>query len=570
MLEPRIYRAAFVPALLAVVLTMFSFESRPRPVPQGLAADVLFDGNQAAVLANRIASEAPDRRAGTPGDRATAALVADTFAARGFAGGGGSRPVVQRFSHAGDQLVNVIGRRAGSSRRQIVIVAARDAAVVPDVPGTAADTAALMQLARVFQGRPSRKTLVLASVDGSNLGQVGARELVAELPKPELVDAILVISDLGSRTSDGSLLQAWSNNSTRAGIGLQRTVANSIRQELGVSVGGTGAFGQLARLSFPIGVGDQGVLLENGYDAVRISGSGELPPDGNGPPEALEPDSLGSLGRATLRTITALDEGSRPEHGPESYIQAVSQVLPGWVLSLLAGTLLLPVLVASVDAFARARRRHLDVLRWLRWLGAWVAPFLAALALAQFLALVGATPSPPPAPVPPEVLPLDAAALGVLAGVAVGMGLAFFLARWLAARPDRELESEPDLAAGVALGLTVAAGSLLLWLVNPFAGLLVVPAAHLWMLLALTRPLPGRRVRIALIAVGLAPGALVAIYYMFALSLNPLSGLWYLLMLVTGHSVGLLTSLIACVMLAAACATVETALRWPENDEGAS
>lgn len=564
MIEPRIYRAAFVPALLAVVLTMFSFESRPRPVPQGLAADVLFDGNQAADLANRIAAEEPDRRAGTRGDRATAALVADAFAARGFGGGESARPVVQRFTHAGDQLVNVIGRRAGSSRRQIVIVAARDAAVVPDVPGTAADTAALMQLARVFQGRPSRKTLVLASVDGSNLGQVGARELVAELPRPDLVDAILVISDLGARTNDGSFLQAWSNDATRAGIGLQRTVADSIRQELGSPVGGTGTLGQLARLSFPIGIGDQGVLLEKGYDAVRISGSGELPPDGNGPPEALEPDRLGSLGRATLRTITALDEGARPEHGPESYIQAVSQVLPGWVLSLLAGTLLLPVLVASVDAFARARRRHVDVLRWFRWLGAWVAPFLAALALAQFLALVGATPSPPPAPVPPAVLPLDSAALAVLAGVAVGMALAFVAARWLAVRPDRELEGEPDLGAGVALGLTIAAGSLLLWLVNPFAGLLVVPAAHLWMLLALTRPLPGRRVRFALIAVGLTPPLLVAIYYMFALSVDPLSGVWYLLMLVTGHSVGLLTSLIACVMLAAACATIETALRWPD------
>jgi len=563
-IEPRIYRAAFVPALLALVLTMFSFESRPRPVPQGLAADVLFDGNQAADLASRIASEEPDRRAGTRGDRATAALVADALAVRGFRRGAGARPVVQRFSHAGDQLVNVIGRRAGSSRRQIVIVAARDAAVVPDVPGTAADTAALMQLARVFQGRPSRKTLVLASVDGSNLGQVGARELVAELPTPDLVDAILVISELGVRTNDGSLLQTWSNDSTRAGIGLQRTVADSIRQELGSAVGGTGTFGQLARLSFPIGIGDQGVLLEEGYDAVRISGSGELPPDGNGPPEALEPDRLGSLGRATLRTITALDEGPRPEHGPESYIQAVSQVLPGWVLSLLAGTLLLPVLVASVDAFARARRRHVDVLRWFRWIGAWMAPFLAALALAQFLAAVDATPSPPPAPVPPEVLPLDSAALGVLAGVAVGMVLAFFLARWLAVRPDRELEGEPDLGAGVALGLTIAAGSLLLWLMNPFAGLLVVPAAHLWMLLALTRPLPGRRVRIALIAVGLTPALLVAIYYMFALSLDPLSGIWYLLMLVTGHSVGLLTSVIACVMLAAACATVETALRWPD------
>ena len=306
------------------------------------------------------------------------------------------------------------------------------------------------------------------------------------------------------------------------------------------------------------------MLLDSGYDAVRISGSGELPPEGNGPPEAIDPDRLGGLGRATLRTLTALDEGPRPQHGPKSYIQAVSQVLPGWVLSLLAGSLLLPVLVASVDAFARARRRHVDVLRWLRWLGAWVAPFLAALAVAQLLALFDATPSPPAAPVPPDELPLDGPALGVLAGVLVAMVLAFLLARWLAARPDPELEQTPDLGAGVALGLAIAAGSILLWLVNPYAGLLVVPAAHLWMLLALTRPLPGRRVRLALIALGLAPAVLVAVYYMFALNVDPLSGLWYLLMLVTGQSVSLVTSLIGCLMLAAACATVETALRWPD------
>jgi len=44
--EPRVYRAAFIPALLVVVLTMFSLQGRPRPLPQGLAADVLFDGRE--------------------------------------------------------------------------------------------------------------------------------------------------------------------------------------------------------------------------------------------------------------------------------------------------------------------------------------------------------------------------------------------------------------------------------------------------------------------------------------------------------------------------------------------
>src|SRR5215203_4368468 len=547
---------------------MFSFESRPRPLPQGLAADVLFDGNEAAELAARIAADAPDRRAGSRGDRTTAMLVADTFVARGFGGGAGFRPVVQRFTHAGHELVNVIGLRAGRSRRQIVIVAARDAATVPDAPGSAADTAALMQLARVFQGRPSQKTLLLASVDGSNLGEVGATELIRDLPTPDLVDAVLVISHLGSHTSRGSLLQAWSNDASRAGIGLQRTAANSIRQEVGSSAGGSGAFGQFARLSFPVGIGAQGVLLEAGYDAVRISGSGELPPEGDGPVEAIDEDRLGMLGRATLRTLTAVDQGGRPQHGPESYVQAVSQVLPGWVISLLAGALLLPVLVASVDAFARARRRQVDVLRWLRWVAAWVAPFLAALALAQLLALVGATPTPPPAPVAPRVLPLDGAALAVLVGVVAAMALAFFLARWLAVRPDAELREPVEPGAGVALALAIAASALLLWLVNPFAGLLAVPAAHLWMLTVVTRPAPRRRLRAVLIGLGVAPAVLVAIYFLFALKLDPLHGAWYLLMLVTGHSVGIMLALIGCLMLAAACATSEIAWRSPDEHEG--
>jgi hypothetical protein len=546
---------------------MFSFESRPRALPQGLAADVLFDGAQAADLATRIATDSPDRRAGTRGDLATADLVADAFAARGFSGGRGDQPHVQRFTHAGHDLVNVIGLRAGSSRRAIVIVAARDAGTIPDAPGSAADTAALMQLARVYQGRPSRKTLVLASVDGSDLGEVGTRELISDLPPPESVDAVLVMSDLGARSSSGSLLQAWSNDSRRAGIGLQRTVATSIAEEVGGSAGSSGAFGQFARLSFPIGIGAQGVLLEEGYDAVRISGSGELPPDGDGPVEAIDEDRLGMLGRATLRTLSAVDQGPRPEHGPESYVLAVSQVLPGWVISLLAGALLLPVLVASVDAFARARRRQVDVLRWLRWVAAWVAPFLAALALAQFLALVGATPTPPPAPVAPSLLPLDGAALAVLAGVAAAMVLAFFLARWLAARPDAELRDPVEPGAGVALALAIAAGSVLLWIVNPFACLLVVPAAHLWMLTVLTRPAPPRRLRAVLIGLGVAPALLVAIYFMFALNLDPLHGAWYLLMLVTGQSVGIVLALISCLMLAAACGTAEVAWRLPDDDE---
>jgi hypothetical protein len=562
MIEPRVYRAAFVPALLALVLTMFSLQSRPGPLGQGLAADVLFDGRLAATSAATIASDEPDRRPGRPGDLRTADVVETQLEARGF------RASHRDFTHAGRSLRNVIGRRAGRSRRQIVVVAARDAGVVPDATGSAADTAALLELARVFEGRPTEKTLVLASVDGSNLGEVGTTALLDELPSPDLVDGLLVISDLGSATRRGPIVQAWSGDSRRSSIGLTRTVVESLRQEVEAGLGGSGALGQLARLSFPIGIGPQGPLIESGYGTVRISGSGELPPAGNGPPETIDEDTIGALGRATLRTVTALDQGGRPEYGPESYVTAASQVMAGWVLALLGGTLLLPVFVAAVDAFARARRRDIEVLVWLRWLGTWVAPFLAGLAVAEVLALTGATPVPPPEPVAPAQLPLDGPALGVLGGVAAAMLLAWLLARFLAGRPESSPVTPEGPGAAVAVVLVLSVASLALWLVNPYAGLLVVPAAHLWMLAVLSSAQPRRRVRALLLALGALPVVLVAVYYLLALSMNPLSGAWYLLMLVTGHSVTLATSLIGCLMLGILGAAAELVARSPARPGG--
>jgi hypothetical protein len=549
-IEPRLYRAAFIPALVATILAMFSLEARPRPLPQGLAADVLFDGNIAAGSARAIATAAPDRRPGTRGDLATASRVAGTLAARGFS--------VERvrFSHDDKQLVNVVGRRSGKSRRQIVVVAPRDAAAVPDVPGSAGDTAALLELARVFEGRPSQKTLVLASVDGSTLGESGASQLADRLGDPGLVDGVLVMSDLGAKRRKGGAIVPWSNGSERAGIALQRTAAASLREELNEPAGSTSVSGQLARLAFPIGIGAQGVFLESGYDSLRISGSGELPPEGSGPASALDPDRLGGLGRTTLRTVTALDQGPTPEHGPGSYVIAVSQVLPGWVIAVLALGFLIPVLVASVDAFARVRRRRMAVAPWLLWLGAAALPFVVGLALAELLSLLDATPTHAGAPVAPDLYPLDGAALGVLGGLTVAVAAVFWLLRRAVVATDAELRDPAAPAAACATSLVVSGAVLVLWFANPYAALVLVPAAHLWMLATLVQPRPPARARLLLIAGGLLPPLLVAVYYLVQLSIDPLSGAWYLVLLATGHSVGLITSLIACVLLGALASVV--------------
>lgn len=538
MIEPRIYRAAFLPALFAIVLAMFSLESRPRPLAQALAADVVFEGAQAAATTRAVIATARDRRVGTPGDRAAGRLVARRLRARGFS------VESDRFEHEGEQLLNVVGRRAGQTRRQLVVLAARDATGVPDAAGSAADTAALLEIARVFAGRPSEKTLVLASVDGSALGEVGTLRLAEKLADPALVDGVVVLSDLGSGAGR-PVVGTWSNDSSSAGIGLQRTVSESLRQELGAVAPRPGAAGQVARLAFPLGVGGQGPLLAAGFDAVRITGDPELA--GDAAAEELDEGRLEALGRAGLRSVAALDRGPRPEHGPPTYVSVVSQVMPGWVLSVVALALILPALVASIDAFARARRRREPVYAWLLWVAAAVGPFAAGFVLIQLLALSGAVPDPP-APVAPDRFPLGTARGAALGLVIVAIGLAWLGLRALVRRARPGVAETTAPGAGVALSLVLSLAVLALWALNPYAALILTPALHLWLLVALVELPLGRRWRVALVLLGLVPPALVGLYDLIALSEGPLGGAWYLLLLVAGGHIGLAHALLACVL----------------------
>ena len=464
MIEPRIYRAAFVPALLAIVLVMFSLESRPRPLPQGLAGDVVFGGAEAVATTRSIVDAAPDRKAGTVGDREAARLVVEAFRARSFS------VEVDRFQSDGEDLVNVIGRRAGRTRRQVVVVAARDASGVPDAGGSAADTAALMELARVFEGRPSQRSIVLASVDGSSLGEVGARRLADRLGDPDLVDGTLVVSGLGAPTGDPPSIVGWSNDTRRAGIGFQRTVAAALREEVARVAKEPGTAGQLARLAFPVGIGAQGPFLDRGYDAVRIAGGGELADTASSTVDQVDPDRIGGLGRAAFRTVDALDRHGLPEHGPRTYVTAVSQVMPGWVLALLGLTLILPALVVTVDALARARRRGIAIIPWLTWLAAGVAPFVIGLALAYALALTGAAPDPPAAPVDPDRFPLDVAAVAVLVTVLGTIALTWGALRFLLARAHPEVADPSTPGAAVVVCLVLSVATLCLWAGRPVRG----------------------------------------------------------------------------------------------------
>jgi hypothetical protein len=551
LIEPRIYRATFVPALLAVVIAMFSLESRPPSVPQALAADVLFDGRVALAGATRLAEAQPDRRPGTDGDRLAAQQVAAGLRAQRFA------VTVDRFNDEGHDLVNVVGRRIGESTRQLVVVAPRDSDRVPDVAGSAADTAALLEIARTIEGRATSKTLVLASVDGSTLGAAGARRLAGQLAAAGPVEAVIVLSDIGVPSAHGSLLVPWSNTTARSGLRLQRTVGESARLELqsggaGRSAG-TGA--QLTRLAFPLGIGDQAPLLDQGFDAVRLSGSGELPAKGQ---PAANADRIGTLGRATLRTLFAYDAAGPIGETPSSFLIVAQKLLPRWSVALLVATLLLPLIAASIDSLARMRRRREPVTPWLRWIAAGVVPFLVALVMAELLVLVGQAPDAPPVPPVPRTYDFNGSAI-----VTLSLCTVFFVASWVFLRPrlagDLPAPSRPGAAAALALALSVL--GLAVWIVNPFAALALLPALHLWLLVTASPVPPRRPVGVALVLAGLVVPLVIAVSVMDRLSLGVPGGLWYGFLLVTGHDVGLYTALVGALALVCFGAALRIAVR---------
>ena len=75
MLDVRVYRAAFLPALIAVFVAAFSLADRPAPTTTGLSGDAFDSGSAFGDGArpqrnslNELARAFPDRAAGSSGD----------------------------------------------------------------------------------------------------------------------------------------------------------------------------------------------------------------------------------------------------------------------------------------------------------------------------------------------------------------------------------------------------------------------------------------------------------------------------------------------------------------------
>jgi ribosomal protein L34 len=560
MLDPRIYRAAFIPVLFALVLVAFSLENRPRSLGTPLAPDA-FQGDRAfgSDGLTGLAGAFPDRRPGSAGDVGLAGHLAGRMRAAGFRVRTATRQG-QTIDGKRD-LRTVIAERAGTQDERIVVVAHRDAAgrrAEAELSGTAA----LLELARVF-GAPlqTRRTLTLVSTSGGSGGGAGAAALREQLGRGP-VAGVLVLGSLASTRLRPPLVTPWSNALGATPLRLQRTVQQAVRIETASGAGAPRAISQFARFALPATTGEQGALLADGLPAVLLSAIGERVPDADAP---VSRDRLESFGRAALRTVTALDSapGAALAAQPISRDLLTSRkVLPGWAVRLFAGALLLPVLVAGVDAFARVRRRREPVGAWLRWTLAGAVPFLVAVLFAAFMGVTGLLSAVPDAPVSPEALPVQVPAL-------LAVGLVFVLA-WVLLRPAvlrlTGAQGDPASAgAGVTVVLVALAATVVVWIGNPYAAVLLAPALHVWLFATAPefrlRPAAG----VAAVALGLVPLAVALAVLASGLDLGPAGLAWMGLLLVAGGHVSALGVLLWSLLAACAIGALLVAARGPAH-----
>jgi hypothetical protein len=240
-------------------------------------------------------------------------------------------------------------------------------------------------------------------------------------------------------------------------------------------------------------------------------------------------------------------------------------VLPSWSLGLLAAALTLPVLVAAIDAVARARRRRAPVGDWIGWvLGAAVAFGIVAVGALVFELVDWLPGSIEEAVAPSTAPPFGEAALSLVA-----LGLLLALA-WITARRLFGGSYLGDPAAGAAaVALMLAVEVLVVCLLNPYAGLLLVPAAHLSLLSALPDRPRSSLLAPAILAGGIALPLLALLYYGARLDLG-LSPDSYGLMLVSAFSgspaSAVLGSLLAGTLTSAVIATLRSDRREPSPE----
>ena len=343
-----------------------------------------------------------------------------------------------------------------------------------------------------------------------------ARARWARAARRQPVDAVLVLGDLAGAHVRKPFVVPWSQPAAPAPLELRRTVEAALAREARLRPGRRRApSAQWVAPRVPAHARpSRDRSARAGLPAVLLSARGERGPGADAP-----------VSRARLRASAAprcarrrARRRRRRRDAPPAFAASptgssrCARCCPTWAVRLLVVALLLPVLLAAIDGFARARRRREPVGVWLRWVlaAARCRSLLALAAGARLLGLTGVLDRAGRRRSPPDAVPSSAPATrrARSRGRRRRLGLARRCARCCVA-PARRRAASP--AAGGAGGgdRLVLRRRARVWVVEPVRrGAAAARALHLWLLAVAPEPrLRGPRAR-AVVA-GLLPPLLV-------------------------------------------------------------
>ena len=556
----RLYRGTWLLVALPLLLAAFTV-ARPTPLPEPQFPPT-FDRASAVGLARELSRFYPDRSPGSEGATGAAqwylARLApynlpretDTFSA--------TIPGRGRVT-----LHNIVAVASGRIRspQAIVVMAHRDnTGTGPGANDNASGTAALIELARAYAptatGRARslgpQHTILFLSTDGGAYGSLGAAHFAAHSSYRGRVVAVVNLDALAGRETPRIELSGDRPRSPAAA--LVETAAARIVEQGGERPGRTSALGQLVDLGFPFTLYEQGPFVGRGIPAVTITTGGNRPP---APvpdvPDSLDGTRLGQLGRAAESLVASLDAGLELTQGTSSYVYLGPRLVRGWAIELVLFAMLLPAFMASVDLFARCRRRRIRLASAFRSVRSRLGFWLWAGAIFELFAIAGAWPGGAARPINPESAAATDWPLWTLAGFFCLLGLS-----WLTARPRlvprRPATREEELAGHTAamIALSVLAFVITGW--NPFALVFILPSLHSWVWLPNYRERHAA-FRVALLAAGfLGPLLLLgSLAVRFGLGLD---APWYLAELTAVGYVPTVSVLIALAWAAGAAQVV--------------
>lgn len=546
----RLYRLAWLPALLALIVVMFSLQGAPQAI-EPVTAPGTFEPDRALREARAIVASAPQREPGSEGDELVAELVSQRFD-EVVAGATSEQRFETDFEGEDVSLRNVLLNLPGDGDSAIVVLAPRDSPEGVGAASSAAATGILIELAQALSVAGHAKTFVLASTSG---GAAGVEELLESLPERDSVEAVIAIWQPGADERREPFVVTTSSGEASAPIQLERTAELIVEAQAQERSPEPSALTQLARLAIPSGLGPQAPLLRDGLAAISISSAGERPLAAKDDElENLSAESLDAFGRAVQQTIGAVDMAPAPlERGPRTYLELGDNLVSGWTLALLSLALLIPAAVAAVDACARAARRGHAPGSGIVWAAARSLPFIGALGLVYLLALIGVIPRPP-FPFDPNLHPAgsdSAVTLGLTTLAAIGSAL-LLRSRFGAARAPAALL--PALGAVAVIAVAIA------WLANPYLALVLVPAAHVWVIAA-GKPGGLRRTAVVVVALlALIPPLLVLAAVARDLDLGSGAAWTFTIMLADGQ-IGIAVAVAVCLLGGAMAGLLGWALR---------